>query len=95
MVESRNTTDNQGGFYLTGTWEGEAHVGGFFAHVRRMPHRAFGDAHWRDIEFPSSPEFSVDSTTGNTVFENKVLGIFMANGHTAFEGYLATVQGHR
>jgi hypothetical protein len=91
------TTDNQGGFYLTGTWLGgdPQHIGGFFAHVRRMPHQAFGEAHWRDIEYPSSPEFTVESTTGNTVFENKVLGIFMADHHTVFQGYLATVQGHR
>jgi hypothetical protein len=89
------TTDNQGGFYLTGTWEGEAHVGGFFAHFRRMPHRAFGEAHWRDIEYPSSPELTVDSTTGNTIFENIVLGIFTANGNPTFNGYIAKVQGHR
>lgn len=93
------TTDNQGGFYLTGTWLGgvRQHIGGFFAHVPRMPHRPFGDARWRDIEYPSSPPpgFSVESTTGNTVFENIVLGIFMANGHSVFQGYIANVQGHR
>jgi len=92
------TTDNQGGFYLTGTWLGGVpqHIGGFFAHVRAMPHYAFGKAHWTDIEYPSSPPgLNVDSTTGNTVFENNVLGIFMANGHMEFQGYLAAVQGHR
>jgi hypothetical protein len=85
------TTDNQGGFYLTGEWAGDQQqLGGFFAHVRRMPHSAFGDAHWRDIEFPSSL-----LTTGNTVFENNVLGIYFPNSDPTFSGYLATVQGHR
>src|SRR5207247_5968920 len=84
------TTDNQGGFYLTGEWAGGQQLGGFFGHVRRMPHRAFGDAHWRDIEYPSSVV-----TTGNTVFENNVLGIYFVSGDPTFSGYIANVQGHR
>src|SRR5207249_6813724 len=84
------TTDNQGGFYLTGEWAGGEQLGGFFAHVRRMPHRAFGDAHWRDIEYPSSVV-----TTGNTVFENNVFGIYFVNLDSPFSGYIANVQGHR
>jgi len=88
------TTDNQGGFYLTGTWEGEVHVGGFFAHVPRMPHRPFGEAVWTDIEYPSSPKHHVDITTGNTVFDNNVLGIFTSipqPGPGVLQGYVATV----
>jgi hypothetical protein len=84
------TTDNQGGFYLTGEWAGGQQLGGFFAHVPRMPHRAFGDARWRDIEYPSSVV-----TTGNTVFENNVLGIYFVNLDSPFSGYIANVQGHR
>src|SRR5262249_22781558 len=70
------TTDNQGGFYLTGTWVGKARVGGFFAHVAQTPQGGFGEAQWTDIEYPSSPRHHVLLTTGNTVFENNVLGIF-------------------
>ena len=88
------TTDNQGGFYLTGEWAGdqagEHRLGGFFAHVPPMPHRPFGDARWRDIEYPSSV-----ITTGNTVFENNVLGIYFVNLDSPFSGYIANVQGHR
>jgi hypothetical protein len=85
------TTDNQGGYYLAGQYVGDTQplVGGFFAHVRQMPHRQFGDAHWRQIVFPSSV-----LTTGDTVFENNVLGVYIpANGTPT--SYLATVQGHR
>jgi len=92
------TSDNKGGYYLTGTWEGEAHVGAFFAHVPRTPHRPFGDARWRDIEYPSFPRHRVDVTTGNTVFENIVLGIFTSvpdPGAGVLQGYVANVQGHR
>jgi hypothetical protein len=88
------TTDNQGGFYLTGEWAGdqagEHRLGGFFAHVPQMPHRAFGDARWRDIEYPSSV-----ITTGNTVFENNVFGIYFVSLDSPFSGYIANVQGHR
>ena len=55
-----------------------------------MPHHAFGAAHWRDIEDPSSI-----LTTGNTVFENNVLEIYFVDGSPTFSGYLANVQGHR
>jgi hypothetical protein len=88
------TTDNQGGFYLTGEWAGdqagEHRLGGFFTHVPRMPHRPFGDARWRDIEYPSSV-----ITTGNTVFENNVFGIYFVSLDSPFSGYIANVQGHR
>ncbi len=88
------TTDNQGGFYLTGEWAGdqagEHRLGGFFAHVPPMPHRPFGDARWRDIEYPSSV-----ITTGNAVFENNVFGIYFVSLDSPFSGYIANVQGHR
>lgn len=84
------TTDNKGGFYLTGEWAGEQRLGGFFAHVPQMPHRAFGDARWRDIEYPGSV-----ITTGNTVFENYVFGIHFPTLGSPFSGYIANVQGHR
>src|SRR5713101_622374 len=68
------TSDNHDGFYLTGVWVGviPPNAGAFFAHVRRMPHRAFGDARWTEITYPSSPGLTVDATSGNTVFENNV-----------------------
>jgi hypothetical protein len=88
------TTDNQGGFYLTGEWAGDQagthKLGGFFAHVPWMPHRPFGDARWRDIEYPASV-----ITTGNTVFENNVFGIYFVTLDSPFSGYIANVQGHR
>ena len=84
------TSDNQGGVYLTGQYLGDTlpPIGGFFAHVRRMPHRPFGEAHWRQIVYPFS-----GLTTGDTVFENNVLGVYFLNGTSA--SYLARVQGHR
>lgn len=84
------TTDNQGGYYLTGEWAGGVQLGGFFAHVPQMPHRPFGDARWRDIEYPGSV-----ITTGNTVFENNVFGIYFTSLGSPFSGYIANVQGHR
>jgi hypothetical protein len=85
------STDNHGGFYLTGDWLGvmSPNSGAFFAHVRRMPHRAFGEAHWTPIAYPSA-----DVTSGNTVFENNVLGVYTGDG-SPVNGYVATIRGHR
>jgi len=92
------TSDNHRGFYLTGIWVGviPPNAGAFFAHVPRMPHRAFGDARWTEIAYPSSPGLTVDGTSGNTVFENNVLGIYTTTeGGSVANGYVATVRGHR
>jgi hypothetical protein len=91
------TTDNRGGFYLTGDWVSTIppDSGAFFAHVRRQSRRAFGDARWTEIAYPSSPGLMVDTTSGNTVFEDNVLGIYTANGDPTFNGYVATIRDRR
>lgn len=91
------TGDNHGGFYLTGDWVGviPPDAGAFFAHVRRTPARAFGEAHWTPIAYPSSPGLSVDATGGDTVFENNVIGIYTANSTHITHGFVARVLGHR
>ena len=82
------TGDNRGGFYLTGDWVGVVppKAGAFFAHVRRMPDGAFGQARWVPIAYPSS-----DFTSGNTVFENNVLGVYTVSGSSVINGYVAVV----
>jgi hypothetical protein len=86
------TTDNHGGFYLTGDWVGviPPNAGAFFAHVGRMPHGVFGEARWIPIAYPSS-----DLTSGNTVYENNVLGIYTAEGSDVANGFVATVAAPR
>jgi hypothetical protein len=82
------TGDNRGGYYLTGDWLGviPPHAGGFFAHVSRMPDGAFGQARWVPIAYPSSL-----LTSGNTVFENNVLGVYTVSGSSVVDGYVAVV----
>jgi hypothetical protein len=83
------TGDNHGGFYLTGDWLSvvRRQAGAFFAHVRRMPNGEFGEARWAAIAYPSS-----NATSGNTVFENNVLGVYTVNGSSVINGYVAVVQ---
>jgi hypothetical protein len=85
------TGDKHGGFYLTGDWLGVVppNAGVFFAHVRRTPGQTFSKAHWTPIAYPSA-----DSTSGDTVFENYVLGIYTAGGSVT-NGFVAKVRGHR
>jgi hypothetical protein len=55
-----------------------------------MPHHAFGDANWTPIAYPKA-----DLTSGNTVFENNVLGVYTVNGSSVLNGFVASVHGHR
>ena len=77
------------GFNLTG----DAIVAGggeeaFFASVKVDNDHAFSEAVWTQIAYPGS-----DATSGNTVVENKVLGIFVSGQAT--QSYIATVQPDR
>jgi hypothetical protein len=77
------TENADGGYNLTGFVTTNGAVKGFFATVRRKVDNTFGNAVWTDVFYPGST-----ITTGNTVVDNKVLGIFI-NGGT--QSYLATV----
>ena len=83
------TGDGRGGFYLTGDWVGvlPPDVGAFFAHVFRVPGRSFSLAQWTQIAYPSA-----QVTSGNTVFENHVLGVYTVSGSSVVNGYVATVR---
>jgi len=48
--------------------------------VHRLPNGAFGPARWTQISYPSSNGLAVNQTSGNSVFENYVIGIYTANG---------------
>jgi hypothetical protein len=71
------------GYNLTGFVTTGGTVKGFFATVRRNTDGSFGDATWADVFYPGGA-----LTTGNTIVDNKVLGIFINGGTTS---YLATV----
>ena len=78
-------TATETGFHLTGDYAtigGE--TGGFFASVDVLPGGGFGEAEWTRIAFPGA-----DLTSGNTVVEDSVLGIYISGG-TALS-YVATV----
>ncbi len=71
------------GYNLTGFVTTGETVKGFFATVPRNPNGSFGAAKWTDVFYPGGK-----LTTGNTIVENKVLGISV-NGGT--QSYIATV----
>jgi hypothetical protein len=85
------TSDGHGGFNLTGDWigSGEPEEGGlgFFAHVGRNPDGSFSEAEWLSISYPGEGN---GPTSGNTVYENYVLGIYVPDGGVT-QGYVATV----
>lgn len=87
------TGDGEGGYYLTGDYLGVgAEDGlGFFASVGRTVGNSFGTAAWTQISYPSGQSLDVDVTSGNSVYENSVIGIYTANGEGIAQGYVAVV----
>lgn len=81
-------TGTAAGYSITGTASAGLGVKGFFATVARNPDGTFSEATWTDVIYPGSSD-----TTGNTVVENKVLGIFGAGDET--QSYLATIPATR
>src|SRR4051794_17559940 len=65
------------GYKLTGDFVRGTTEGAFFAHVERESDGSFGEAHWSKIAFPGA-----DVTSGNTVIDDTVLGVFAAGGET-------------
>jgi hypothetical protein len=70
-------TRTKGGYNLTGDFVRDGVAGAFFAHVDRLRDGSFGDAEWTEIAFPGE---DVSATSGNTVIDNTVLGIYVADG---------------
>jgi len=67
------------GYNLTGDFVGGATTGAFFAQVERQADDSFAEAHWTKIAYPGA---AVTFTSGNTVIDDKVLGIYVADGET-------------
>lgn len=87
------TGDGHGGYTLTGDWigEGETEGLGFFAAVPRETEGGFGPAAWWPINYPSSEGVDVLVTSGNSVYEYSVIGIYTVSGSTLTNGYVATI----
>ena len=85
------TSDGHDGFNLTGDWigAGESEEGGlaFFAHVGRGADGSFTAAEWLSLSYPGEGN---GPTSGNTVYEKYVLGIYVPDGGVP-QGYVATV----
>lgn len=76
------TTD---GYNLTGDFLQGVTTGAFFATVGRLGDGNFGAAHWQPVAFPGA---DVQLTSGNTVIDATVLGIYVDG--TGSHSYLAT-----
>jgi len=85
------TSDGHDGFNLTGDWigAGESVEGGlaFFAHVGRNANGSFTAAEWLSLSYPGEGN---GPTSGNTVYEKYVLGIYVPDGGVP-QGYMATI----
>lgn len=75
-------TRTAGGYNLAGqTTNGIA----LFASITVEPDGSFSEAEWRRFSFPDSTE-----TTGNTVYQNNLMGIYTMSGQDEIRSYVAT-----
>jgi hypothetical protein len=65
-----------GDYFNPGSGPDATPVGAFFASVRTLPNGDFGDATWTNIAFTNPSFQNIQFTSGNTVLDNSVLGIF-------------------
>lgn len=82
-------TRTKGGYNLTGDYVRGDTTSGFFAHVERERDGSFGEAEWTEIAFPGD---DVDGTSGNTVINDTVLGIYLSDDEPT--SYFATAVGN-
>lgn len=81
------TTDGCGGYNLTGDYIGvnEGPELAFFANVKRNHHGRFKKlAEWEHVTYPNSV-----TTSGNTVYEKSVLGVYTLEGDDSVYGYVS------
>jgi hypothetical protein len=66
-----------GSYSLTGEYDVNGQKGGFYATVPRLPDGSLGGATWTPINFAYPGIANVKLTTGDTVIDNYVLGVFI------------------
>lgn len=81
-------TATANGYNLTGEFVSPANggIGGFFASIVREADGSFSTADWVPVAVPGS-----SVTTGNTVIDNHVLGIYAPGAAVPISSYIATV----
>ena len=83
-------TGVRGGFNLVAT---AGTYGPAMAYVRVLRHGRFGRARWHLVPVSSSGLCPCQVVTGNTVWRNRVMGLYVNAGSPAARSYLAVVAG--
>ena len=79
-----------GGFNLVSMQAGH---GPALAHIRVLRHGGFGRARWRRVPTGSSSLCPCKIITGNTVWRNRVMGLYVNSANPAERTYLAVIAG--
>lgn len=82
------TDDGCGGYNLTGDWIGieeNSSKLGFFANVKRNKYGKFKRATWSEVSFPGKTTL----TSGNSVFQNVVIGVYTVPQKDSINGYIS------
>ncbi len=81
----------EGQYHLVASWTtvggaSDGATGAGYALVQRTSTGAFGPANWAEVIFPGA-----STTTGNTVYLNNVLGVYLLSGSATTYPYVAVV----
>ena len=80
------TTDGSTGYNLAAGWLQSGLIGAAFAHVSRNADGGFESAAtWINVAYPNA------STTGDTVYQNYLLGEYSLPNESGVNGYVATI----
>ena len=79
-----------GGFNLVALARGHGPV---MAYVRALRHGGFGRARWWPVPVASSALCPCQTITGNTVWRNRVMGLYVNSSAPAARSYLAVIAG--
>ena len=67
--------------------------GPVMAYVRALRHGGFGRARWWPVPVASSALCPCQTITGNTVWRNRVMGLYVNSSAPAARSYLAVIAG--
>lgn len=83
------TGDNSGGYYLAADWQYNSLGGTYpaFAHITRNPDGSFAVPQWTGFAYYPGSSW----TSANTVYQNKVLGLYQKGTPVMNYGYVATI----
>ena len=81
------TTDDGNGYNMSAMWLSQSGtIGAAFAHIVRNADNSFATPTWVSVAYPNAT-----MTTGDTVYQNYVLGVYELANESGINSFVATI----